>query len=168
MDAHEIRNAYLDYQERLGHVRIDRAPLIPRGDGSTLFTGSGMQALLPYLLGEDHPAGTRLTDSQPCVRAQDINDVGDNRHTTFFEMLGNWSLGDYFKAEQIPAFLSFLVDTVGLDPNRLYVTAFIGDEAAGIPATTRPPASGRRPSPSAGSKRESSRWAARQTAMLVA
>ena len=133
MDAHEIRNAYLDYQERLGHVRIDRAPLIPRGDGSTLFTGSGMQALLPYLLGEDHPAGTRLTDSQPCVRAQDIDDVGDNRHTTFFEMLGNWSLGDYFKAEQIPAFLSFLVDTVGLDPNRLYVTAFIGDEAAGIP-----------------------------------
>ncbi|WP_080796020.1 alanine--tRNA ligase-related protein [Corynebacterium pacaense] len=133
MNADELRKAFRDYQEKRGHVQIKRAPLVPVGDDTTLFTGSGMQALLPYLLGKTHPDGTRLTDSQPCVRAQDIEDVGDNRHTTFFEMLGNWSLGDYFKAEQIPAFLTFLVDVVGLDPQRIYVTAFIGDEEAGIP-----------------------------------
>jgi alanyl-tRNA synthetase len=86
------------------HVVINRAPLVPFGDPTTLFTGSGMQPLLPYLLGAEHPAGTRLADSQPCVRSQDIEEVGDNRHTTFFEMLGNWSLGDYFKREQIALF----------------------------------------------------------------
>lgn len=133
MNADELRKAFRDYQEERGHVQIARAPLVPVGDDTTLFTGSGMQPLLPYLLGKTHPDGTRLTDSQPCVRAQDIEDVGDNRHTTFFEMLGNWSLGDYFKEEQIPAFLHFLVEIVGLDPQRIYVTAFIGDEAAGIP-----------------------------------
>ncbi|ROR80689.1 alanyl-tRNA synthetase [Plantibacter flavus] len=133
MDAHEIRNAYLDFLERNGHALITRAPLIPRGDTSTLFNGSGMQALLPYLLGEEHPDGRRLTDSQPCVRAQDIEDVGDNRHTTFFEMLGNWSLGDYFKETQIRQFFTFLVDIVGLDPERISVTCFIGDPANGIP-----------------------------------
>lgn len=133
MDAHQIRNSYLAYLKDRGHVIIPRAKLVPQGDRSTLFTGSGMQALLPYLLGEEHPAGVRLADSQPCVRAQDIDDVGDNRHTTFFEMLGNWSLGDYFKEEQIRQFFGFLVDVVGLDPNKLYVTAYIGDESRGIP-----------------------------------
>ena len=98
MDADEIRRVYLDFMVERGHVVIPRAPLIPKDDPTTLFTGSGMQPLLPYLLGADHPAGHRLTDSQTCLRVQDIDEVGDNRHTTFFEMLGNWSLGDYFKA----------------------------------------------------------------------
>ncbi|MFB2580127.1 alanine--tRNA ligase-related protein [Herbiconiux sp. P15] len=133
MDAHDIRNRYLAFLEENGHAVIERAPLVPRGDTSTLFNGSGMQSLLPYLLGAEHPAGRRLTDSQPCVRAQDIDDVGDNRHTTFFEMLGNWSLGDYFKEEQIRQFFTFLVDIVGLDPQNIYVTCFIGDPANGIP-----------------------------------
>jgi alanyl-tRNA synthetase len=133
MDAEEIRSSYLRYQESLGHALIARASLVPRGDASTLFTGSGMQALLPYLLGENHPAGIRLTDSQPCLRAQDIDEVGDNRHTTFFEMLGNWSLGDYFKEQQIRAFFTFLVDIVGLDPEKLYVSCFMGDDEYGIP-----------------------------------
>ncbi|WP_382308868.1 alanine--tRNA ligase-related protein [Herbiconiux sp. UC225_62] len=133
MDAHEIRNSYLAFLEERGHTVIERAPLVPRGDTSTLFNGSGMQSLLPYLLGESHPDGPRLTDSQPCVRAQDIDDVGDNRHTTFFEMLGNWSLGDYFKEEQIRQFFTFLVDVVGLDPSKIYVTCFIGDAENGIP-----------------------------------
>lgn len=131
MDAHEIRNSYLQYLEDRGHHAITPARLVP-ADTSTLFTGSGMQALLPYLLGAPHPDGVRLTDSQPCVRAQDIEDVGDNRHTTFFEMLGNWSLGDYFKEQQIRQFFTFLVDVVGLDPARLSVTCFIGDEGRGI------------------------------------
>ncbi|SMQ68395.1 alanine--tRNA ligase-related protein [Agreia sp. VKM Ac-1783] len=133
MDARQIRNSYLTYLEERGHTVIERAPLVPKGDTSTLFNGSGMQSLLPYLLGQEHPAGVRLTDSQPCVRAQDIDEVGDNRHTTFFEMLGNWSLGDYFKETQIRQFYSFLVDVVGLDPSRIYVTCFIGDPANGIP-----------------------------------
>lgn len=132
MDAHEIRTAFLRHLEASGHVAIRPAPLVP-ADTSTLFTGSGMQALLPYLLGEPHPDGVRLTDSQPCVRAQDIEDVGDNRHTTFFEMLGNWSLGDYFKEHQIRQFFTFLVDVVGLDPARLSVSCFIGDASRGIP-----------------------------------
>ena len=88
--------------------------LVPYNDPTTLFTGSGMQPLIPYLLGEPHPEGTRLVDRQTCLRAQDIEEVGDNRHTTFFEMLGNWSLGDYFKDEQIPWFFEFLTDNVGL------------------------------------------------------
>jgi alanyl-tRNA synthetase len=92
-----------------------------------------MQPLLPFLLGQPHPDGVRLTDSQTCLRAQDIEDVGDNRHTTFFEMLGNWSMGDYFKEQQIRWFFEFLTEKVGLDPNKIYVTAFIGDEAHGIP-----------------------------------
>ncbi|GGF27870.1 alanine--tRNA ligase-related protein [Subtercola lobariae] len=132
MDAHEIRNSYLHYLRERGHAVITPANLVP-ADTSTLFTGGGMQALLPYLLGAEHPLGVRLTDSQPCVRAQDIDEVGDNRHTTFFEMLGNWSLGDYFKEQQIRQFFTFLVDIVGLDPERLSVTCFIGDEANGIP-----------------------------------
>ena len=112
------------------------APLVPRDDPTTLFTGSGMQPLLPYLLGADHPDGRRLTDSQTCLRVQDIEDVGDNRHTTFFEMLGNWSLGDYFKAEQIPQIFSFLIERVGLDPARIFVSCFIGDDRYGIEKDT--------------------------------
>jgi len=132
-NAQEIRNAYLQFFAERGHAIIPRAKLIPYNDPTTLFTGSGMQPLLPYLLGETHPAGVRLVDSQTALRAQDIEDVGDNRHTTFFEMLGNWSMGDYFKEQQIRWFFEFLTDKVGLDPNKIYVTAFIGDKVHGIP-----------------------------------
>lgn len=133
MDAHDIRQAYLDMLVAHDHVLIPRAPLVLRDDPTTLFTGSGMQPLLPYLLGADHPDGTRLGDVQPCLRAQDMGEVGDNRHTTFFEMLGNWSLGDYSKSVQIPMLWHLLTDRVGLPPERIYVTAFIGDAEHGIP-----------------------------------
>src|SRR6476469_8524946 len=136
MKADDIRRVYLEYMTETGHVVIPRAPLIPHDDPSTLFTGSGMQPLVPYLLGADHPAGTRVADSQTCLRVQDIDEVGDNRHTTFFEMLGNWSLGDYFKQEQLPQVWTFLTEKVGLDPNRIYVSCFIGDPAHGIPKDT--------------------------------
>lgn len=132
MTAQQIRKAFLDFAQSNGHVIIPRANLVPQNDPTTLFTGSGMQPLLPYLLGEPHPNGTRVADSQTCLRAEDIEEVGDNRHTTFFEMLGNWSFGDYFKKEQLAWFFTFLTDKVGLDPNRLYVSAFIGDKAAGV------------------------------------
>jgi alanyl-tRNA synthetase len=105
---------------------IPRARLVPEGDPTTLFTGSGMQPMIPYLLGEPHPKGKRIADSQTCLRVQDIDEVGDNRHTTFFEMLGNWSLGDYFQDEQIPWIFEFLTEVVGLDPTKLYITCFIG------------------------------------------
>jgi alanyl-tRNA synthetase len=133
MNTQDIRNAYLKFFEERGHAVVPRAPLVLKDDPTTLFTGSGMQPLIPYLLGEPHPRGQRIVDSQTCLRAMDIDDVGDDRHTTFFEMLGNWSLGDYFKAEQIEWFFTFLVDVVGLDPEKLYVTCFIGDKDAGIP-----------------------------------
>lgn len=133
MNAQQIRNEYLKFFNNRNHVVIPRAKLIPQNDPTTLFTGSGMQPLLPYLLGEIHPHGVRLANSQTCLRSQDIEDVGDNRHTTFFEMLGNWSLGDYFKEQQIRWFFEFLTDIVGLDPNKIYVTAFIGDQTHGIP-----------------------------------
>ena len=133
MNAQQIRNAYLQFFNDRQHEIIARAPLMLKDDPTTLFTGSGMQPLLPYLLGQEHPSGNRLVDSQTCLRAQDIEDVGDNRHTTFFEMLGNWSMGDYFKEQQIRWFFEFLTDVVGLDPNKIYVTCFIGDEAHGIP-----------------------------------
>lgn len=132
MTAQDIRRAYISFFVERGHKEIPRAPLVPYNDPTTLFTGSGMQPLVPYLLGEDHPEGVRLVDSQTCLRAQDIEEVGDNRHTTFFEMLGNWSLGDYFKKEQIPWFWEFLTQEIKLDPNRIYVTCFIGDESAGV------------------------------------
>ena len=124
---------YFEMLERDGHAIIPRASLVPREDPTVLFTGSGMQPLLPYLLGDPHPKGTRLGDSQTSLRAQDIEDIGDNRHTTFFEMLGNWSLGDYFKEEQIPRFFNFLVDDVGLDPEKIYATCFIGDKENDLP-----------------------------------
>jgi alanyl-tRNA synthetase len=130
---HDIRTAYLTYMQARGHALIPSAPLTPENDPTTLFTGSGMQPLIPYLLGKDHPSGARLTNSQKCFRSGDIEEVGDNRHTTFFEMLGNWSLGDYGKEEQLPWFFGFLVDELGLDPARLYVTVFAGDEQAGVP-----------------------------------
>ena len=133
MDADEVREAFLGFWRQRGHAAVARAPLVLWGDPSTLFTGSGMQGLLPYLLGAEHPAGHRLVNSQPCLRAQDIDDVGDSRHTTFFEMLGNWSLGDYFKAEQLPAVWEFFTGTVGLDPARIYVSCFGGDPGHGIP-----------------------------------
>ncbi|MBP3899698.1 alanine--tRNA ligase [Candidatus Saccharibacteria bacterium] len=136
MNASEIRQKFLEFQEKRGHKVIAPAPLVLENDPTTLFTGSGMQPLLPYLLGQPHPDGTRLTDSQPSLRLQDIEDVGDPRHTTVFEMLGNWSLGDYFKKEQIPAFFEFLTEVVGLDPHKIYVTCFIGNEKYGIPKDT--------------------------------
>lgn len=136
MTAQEIRKAYLDFFRKRGHKVIPRALLVPQNDPTTLFTGSGMQPLIPYLLGEEHPEGTRLVDSQACLRAQDIEEVGDNRHTTFFEMMGNWSLGDYFKAQQIPWFWEFLTKEIKLDPNRIFVTCFIGDDSFDVPRDT--------------------------------
>ena len=133
MDANEIRKKFLEFQVARGHKIIQPAPLVLEGDPTTLFTGSGMQPLLPYLLGKSHPDGTRLTDAQPSMRLQDIEDVGDPRHTTVFEMLGNWSLGDYFKREQIEGFFEFLTHVVGLDPEKIYVTCFIGNDKYGIP-----------------------------------
>lgn len=136
MSAHEIRSRYLAYMKAREHVVLPSASLVPENDPTTLFTGSGMQPLVPYLMGETHPSGTRLVDSQKCFRAEDIEEVGDNRHTTFFEMLGNWSLGDYFKNEQIPWIYVFLIDEIGLDPKHFYVTAFIGDDANNVPRDT--------------------------------
>jgi alanyl-tRNA synthetase len=133
MTAGEIRKKYLEFFEARGHKVIPRAALVPQDDPTTLFTGSGMQPLVPYLLGEKHPKGSRLVDSQTCFRAEDMDEVGDNRHTTFFEMLGNWSLGDYFKKEQLAWFYEFLTETVGLDPHKLYITCFLGDEKNSIP-----------------------------------
>src|SRR6056297_232800 len=137
MTGNEIRRKYLDYMASKGHAIVPSAALVPDNDPTTLFTGSGMQPLVPYLMGEAHPKGTRITDSQKCFRAEDIEEVGDTSHTTFFEMLGNWSLGDYFKAEQIPWIASFYLDEIGLDASKFYVTAFIGDESAGVPKDTQ-------------------------------
>ncbi len=133
ISGNDIRTKYLAYMKQHGHVILPSAPLIPENDPSTLFTGSGMQPLVPFLMGETHPMGARLSNSQKCFRAEDIEEVGDNRHTTFFEMLGNWSLGDYFKNEQIPWIYRFLIEEIGLDPARFYVSAFIGDEKNNIP-----------------------------------
>ncbi|MBR5046390.1 alanine--tRNA ligase [Candidatus Saccharibacteria bacterium] len=136
MNANEVRQKFLDFQVKKGHKVIAPAPLVLEGDPTTLFTGSGMQPLLPYLLGEPHKDGKRLCDSQPSMRLQDIEDIGDPRHTTVFEMLGNWSLGDYFKKEQIHNFFEFLTKEIGLDPQKIYVTCFIGNEKYGIPKDT--------------------------------
>lgn len=136
MNTEEIRNAYLKFFEERGHTIVPRAPLVLTGDPTTLFTGSGMQPMIPYLLGQPHPDGQRIADSQTCLRAQDIDDIGDNRHTTFFEMLGNWSMGDYFKEQQIEWMFEFLSEVVGLDMSKLYVTCFIGDDRYGIPKDT--------------------------------
>lgn len=126
MKAVAIRDKYLKFFQDKGHAVIPPAPIVPIDDATTLFTGFGMQQLVPYLKGEPHPQGTRLVDAQPCFRAEDIEEVGDNRHTTFFEMLGNWSLGDYFKEDQLKWFWEFLTQELGLEENRLHVTLFEG------------------------------------------
>lgn len=136
MNTETIRNEYLKFFSERGHKVIRRAPLVLHDDPTTLFTGSGMQPIIPYLLGEPHPEGKRLVDSQTCLRAQDIDDIGDNRHTTFFEMLGNWSMGDYFKEQQIEWMFEFHRDIVKLDLSKLYVTCYIGDERYDIPKDT--------------------------------
>lgn len=133
MQSDEIRSRFLKFFEKRGHKTIPSASLVPQNDPTTLFTGSGMQPMVPYLLGQPHPLGKRIADSQKSFRAVDIEEVGDNRHTTFFEMLGNWSLGDYFKKEQLHWIFEFLTKDVGLDPKKLYVTAFSGDEKNKIP-----------------------------------
>lgn len=125
----ELRQAYLDFFKTKGHAVIPSASLLPENDPTTLFTGSGMQPMLPYLLGEPHPLGKRIADSQKSFRSVDIEEVGDNRHTTFFEMLGNWSLGDYFKNEQITWMFEFLTKSIQLAPHRLYVTVFRGKDS---------------------------------------
>ena len=126
MATNEIREKYLKFFEGRGHKIIAPSPLVLENDPTTLFTSSGMQQLIPYLKGEKHPEGKRLVDSQPSLRLQDLEEVGDNRHTTFFEMLGNWSLGDYFKKEQLPWVWEFFTKELGLDPKRLYVSVFEG------------------------------------------
>lgn len=136
MTAQEIRTKYLEFMKGHGHVIVPRANLVPEGDATTLFTGSGMQPMVPYLLGETHPEGTRIADCQTVLRAEDIEEVGNNRHFTFFEMLGNWSLGDYYKQDEIPWLFEFLVDVVGINPAKLYVTCFIGDPEHDIPKDT--------------------------------
>jgi len=136
MDAQEIRQKYLEFFKKQGHVVVDRAPLVLHDDPTTLFTGSGMQPMIPYLLGEPHSQGKRIANSQTCLRVQDIEEVGDNRHTTFFEMLGNWSLGDYFKQEQIHWMWEFLSEVIGLDMSRVYVTCYSGDDKYNIPKDT--------------------------------
>ena len=128
MKAIEIRNKYLEFFKKHGHSVIPSAPLIPENDPSVLFTTAGMQPLVPYLLGEKHPEGTRLTDYQKCLRTNDIDEVGDNRHLTYFEMLGNWSLGDYFKEEAIAMSFEFLTKELGIPVEKLSVTCFAGDE----------------------------------------
>ena len=128
MKAIEIRNKYLEFFKRHGHAVIPSAPLIPENDPSVLFTTAGMQPLVPYLLGEKHPEGTRLTDFQKCLRTNDIDEVGDNRHLTYFEMLGNWSLGDYFKEESIAMSFEFLTKELEIPVEKLSVTCFAGDE----------------------------------------
>lgn len=147
LTPNQLRQAYLDFMAgklaadpRLKdlavpmrpHAIVPSSPLVPENDPTTLFTGSGMQPMMPYLLGEKHPKGSRIADSQKCFRAEDIEEVGDNRHTTFFEMIGNWSLGDYFKAEQLPWFFTFLTKVVGLEPERLFVTVFGGNPDIGV------------------------------------
>ena len=128
MKAIEIRNKYLNFFKNHGHSVIPSAPVIPENDPSVLFTTAGMQPLVPYLLGQKHPSGTRLTDFQKCVRTNDIDEVGDNRHLTYFEMLGNWSLGDYFKEESIAMSYEFLTKELGIPAEKLSVTCFAGDE----------------------------------------
>ena len=145
MTVNEVRSKYLAFFSAEGgsasggkvpmrkHAIIPSAPLVPDNDPTTLFTSSGMQPLVPYLLGAPHPEGKRLTNSQPSFRAGDIEEVGDNRHTTFFEMLGNWSLGDYFKKEQLPWVYEFLTEELKLSKERFWVTCFEGDESLGLP-----------------------------------
>ncbi|MDO8579386.1 MAG: alanine--tRNA ligase-related protein, partial [bacterium] len=133
MTSSEVRKRFLEFFEKRGHIIIPSASLVPENDPTVLFNTAGMQPLVPYLLGEKHPAGKRLVNFQKCVRTNDIDEVGDNTHLTFFEMMGNWSLGDYFKREAISWSYELLTDKkigFGLDPRRLYVTCFEGDKNA--------------------------------------
>lgn len=136
LTVNEIRSKFLNYMKEKGHAIVPSASLVPENDPTTLFTGSGMQPMLPYLLGQPHPLGKRITDSQKSFRSGDIEEVGDNRHTTFFEMLGNWSFGDYFKEEEITWMWTFLIDELKLDPKNFYVTCFAGNESLGVPRDT--------------------------------
>ncbi|PIR47154.1 MAG: alanine--tRNA ligase [Candidatus Vogelbacteria bacterium CG10_big_fil_rev_8_21_14_0_10_45_14] len=138
MTSKEVRQGFLDYMKERGHLVIPSASIVPENDPTTLFTGSGMQPMIPYLLGEEHPLGARLCNSQRSFRAEDILEVGDNRHTTAFEMLGNWSLGGtesggYGRRDQLTWFFRFLTDIAKIDPSRLYTTVFIGDSKIGVP-----------------------------------
>ncbi len=133
MQSHEIRQRFLNFFAKRGHAILPSASLVPENDPSVLFNTAGMQPLVPYLLGQKHPLGTRLASCQKCVRTGDLDDIGDNRHFSFFEMLGNWSLGDYFKEDAIKwsyEFLTSVDEGLGLDVNRLYITIFEGDENA--------------------------------------
>lgn len=130
MTSRELREKYLQFFEKKGHKIIPSAPLVPENDPSTLFVSAGMQPLVPYLLGQSHPAGTRLVNVQKCIRTGDIDEVGDSFHHTFFEMLGNWSLGDYFKQESIPWSYEFLTKELNISPNRIKVSVFAGDDDA--------------------------------------
>jgi alanyl-tRNA synthetase len=130
MNAKELRTAYHTFFEERGHRRIPSAPLLPENDASVLFTTAGMQPLVPYLLGEPHPLGRRLVNVQKCIRTNDIEEVGDASHLTFFEMLGNWSLGDYFKSESLAWSMEFLTEVLKIERVRLAVTVFAGDEDA--------------------------------------
>ncbi len=136
LTVNEIRFKFLKYMEGKGHAIVPSASLVPENDPTTLFTGSGMQPMLPYLLGQSHPLGLRIVDSQKCFRSQDIEEVGDNRHTTFFEMLGNWSFGDYFKKEEITWMFDFFVKEYNLDLHNFYVSCFTGNESLGVPRDT--------------------------------
>ncbi len=131
MTHQEIREKFIKYFESKGHKAVSSSSLLPENDPTTLFTGSGMQPILPYLLGEKHPLGTRIVNSQKCFRAEDIEEVGDNRHTTFFEMLGNWSFGDYWKEEQLAWIFEFITEQLKLDPSKIYVTVFSGIDSIG-------------------------------------
>ncbi len=133
MNSRLLRQKYLDFFKNKGHAIVPSASILPENDPSTLFTGSGMQPIVPYLLGEKHPEGVRIANSQKCFRSGDIDDVGDNRHTTFFEMLGNWSFGDYFKDEQVDWMYDFLTKELSLDPKRLYISVYRGSKEYGIP-----------------------------------
>lgn len=136
MTVNEIRSRFLKFMEEKGHAVVPSASLVPENDPTTLFTGSGMQPMLPYLLGQPHPLGKRIADSQKSFRSQDIEEVGDNRHTTFFEMLGNWSFGDYFKEEQIRWMWEFLIGGLKLDPKHFYITCFKGNDVLNVPRDT--------------------------------
>ena len=130
MKANELRERYQQFFEARGHKRIRSAPLLPENDPTVLFTTAGMHPLVPLLLGEPHPLGRRLVNVQKCIRTNDIEEVGDRSHLTFFEMLGNWSLGDYFKQESLAWSHEFVTQELGIDPARLAVTVFEGDPGA--------------------------------------
>src|SRR3989338_1154066 len=133
MTSSEVRQKYLDFFKFRGHAVVPSASLVPENDPTTLFTGSGMQPILPYLLGAPHPAGMRIANAQKCFRAEDIDEIGDNRHTTFFEMLGNWSFGDYWKEEQLAWFFEFLTNEIRIPAEKLWVTCFEGDAKFNLP-----------------------------------